>query len=247
MANIAIVPARLSSKGFPGKNRLFFSLTIDFIKSSDIFDRVIINSDDENLLLKAADMGFDYFERSKDLSGDNTSIKAVFEDMVIKTDIKEDDYLWLFYIPLLYKNIDDFIYGKKAIEKNYPDSISTFIPAKTHPYCSWKYDNNERIISKYIDNELYNRQDFPDAWENYHYVFAIRANAIEQSDNNLLSNKTEPLFLDNKKAERLIEIDTPEDLMKWKYKDQIAYEKWLNTLNDNYRKILLEIVDPEML
>ena len=245
--NIAIIPARKGSKGFPGKNILFFSMTEKFINKSGLFDRVIINTDDESLIEIAKDAQFETYSRPQYLAGNDISINSVFQDMVTHLKCNGEDYLWLFYIPLLYKNIDDFVKGKKIIDKLKPDSLSTFIPARTHPYNCWKYDKNLGVIQKYIDNQLFNRQDYEDAWENYHYVFAIKVNALEKSDNNLLSNKTEPMFLDNDTANKLVEIDTPEDLKKWKNIDQTGYMDWLNSLNDKCKKILLETIDLEMM
>ena len=46
---------------------------------------------------------------------------------------------------------------------------------------------------------------------------------------------------------KLIEIDTPEDFMKWKYNNPIAYENWFKNLNEKYKKILFKTVNEEML
>jgi len=224
--HIAVIPARLQSKGFTHKNRLFFSNTAEFICSSKLYDRVIVTTDDPILLERATACGFEIHRRPSELAGDHTSIREVFICLVQDCSVMEDDYLWLFYIPLVYKNMKDFVEAKKEVEKNRPLSVSSFIPAKTHPYNCWRYDSDLKKMMKYIDNDLFNRQNYPDAWENYHYIYCCVASAIPRLNNNMLCADTQPIFLAEETVRRLVEIDTPADLERWKYISPEDYEHW---------------------
>lgn len=227
-SHIAVIPGRKWSKGFPRKNRLFFRKTAEFIRDVGLYERVIVTSDDEVLLGLAEEHGFETLPRPPELSKDDTPIKMVFKHVVETCSIKGADYLWLFYIPLLYRNKKDYIAAKELAEKAQPESLSAFIPAKTHPFNCWRHDVQTKQLKKFIENEVFNRQDLPDAWENYHYLYCCRGESIDRLDNNLLSANTLPIFLPKETASKLVEIDTPADLETWKQlhpQDYLLWEK----------------------
>ena len=63
------------------------------------------------------------------MSGSDISIKLVFKDLIDKLNFKENYILWLFYLPIVYKNLIDFQNAKK-IEKNSVKSLCSFVPSK---------------------------------------------------------------------------------------------------------------------
>ena len=214
--NYAIIPARKGSVGFKYKNRKFFSITADFLDQIPWFDKIIVSSDDNVIEEKAKKRKYLFHKRSAELSGPKIAIKSVMENVISEMDIKDNVYLWLFYLPVLYKNNKDYEHAKKIVNETNIDSICSFVMAKTHPYSCWKYDNNEKIIKQYIENDVCRRQDLPDAWMHYHYVCAFKAGIIKELNNELLFSRTLPIFLDNETSKNLIEIDTPEDYQRWK-------------------------------
>ena len=120
------------------------------------------------------------------------------------------------FLPLLYKNKNDFDECKKIIEQKNIYSLCTFIKVKSHPFNCWKYDEKNKELSKYINNDVFRRQDLPPAWEHYHYVCCFKAGEIKKLNSELINSKTYPVFLDKDLTEKLVEIDTPEDYEKWK-------------------------------
>ena len=50
----------------------------------------------------------------------------------------------------------------------------------------------------------------------YHYVCCFRVGEITSLGEELISSYTTPMFLDDETAANLIELDTPEDLERWK-------------------------------
>ena len=50
----------------------------------------------------------------------------------------------------------------------------------------------------------------------YHYLCCLKVSELPCLNNELINEKTLPIFLSRKIAEKLIEIDTPEDYKKWK-------------------------------
>ena len=72
------------------------------------------------------------------------------------------------------------------------------------------------LVNEYIENDIYRRQDLPPAWMHYHYVCCFKVNELKNLNNELLNSKTYPIFLSKEYAKNLIEIDTPDDLKRWK-------------------------------
>ncbi|MDH5652080.1 MAG: hypothetical protein OEZ39_09505 [Gammaproteobacteria bacterium] len=213
--HIAVIPARAGSVGFPGKNRIFFDNTADFLDGIGWFDSVIVSTDDPEVIIKASARGYIPHQRPDELAGPAVSIKAVFEELISSRNIPKDTILWLFYLPVLYKSLHDFENAKVNIENKPINSLCTFIPAVTHPYTVWKYDDSTHMITKYIENDVFRRQDMPPAWMHYHYVCCFKAGEIAALDSELLNKNTHPVFLSEEQAKNLVEIDTPADLEKW--------------------------------
>ena len=99
-----------------------------------------------------------------------------------------------------------------------------FVPANSHPYNCWIYENNK--LKQYILNNVFRRQDLPDAWELYHYLCCFKISELSSLDSQLINKKTFPIFLNKKTADKLIEVDTPEAFEKWAKKSPNAFKKW---------------------
>ena len=196
--HIAVIPARAGSVGLPKKNQILFEYTAEFLKDLSWFDEVIVNSNDMVVLDKAKKRNYSTYKRSEELSCSNISIKYVFQDLIKSLKIKDDVILWLFYLPILYKNYSDFEKAKGIIEKPEIKSLCTFVPVKTHPFNTWKYDLKKRKILQFIENDVYRRQDLPSAWMHYHYFCCFKAQELNYLNNELLNSNTYPVFLSKK-------------------------------------------------
>ena len=216
MQHIAMIPARMGSQGFKFKNRKFFSYTVDFLNKISWVERIIVSTDDPALEETAKKHNYEIHKRPEMLAGPAVSIKAVFCSVINDMNIKDDDILWLVYLPLLYRNVNDFDKARTIIEKPQVRSLCSFIKAKSHPFNCWKYDEKNKVLSKYIENDVFRRQDLPAAWEHYHYICCFKAGEIDNLNSELINSKTHPVFLDRETTEKLVEIDTPEDYEKWK-------------------------------
>ena len=216
LKHIAVIPARAGSIGLPKKNQILFDNTIEFLDDLSWLDEIIVNSNDNIVLDKAKKRKYTIYERSEVLSGPNISIKSVFIDLADSLKITDNVIIWLFYLPILYKNYSDFEKAKTIIENPEVNSLCTFVPAKTHPLNTWQYDEKNKKILQYIENDIYRRQDLPPAWMHYHYVCCFKVNELKNLNNELLNSKTYPIFLSKEYAKNLIEIDTPDDLKRWK-------------------------------
>lgn len=86
---LAVIPARGGSKRIPRKNcRLFFgkpmiAWSIEAALQSDLFDHVVVSTDDEEIASIAREFGADVpFLRSPELSGDLVATRPVVNDAI---------------------------------------------------------------------------------------------------------------------------------------------------------------------
>ena len=105
--HIIVIPARMNSQGFKFKNRKFFPHTVDFLKNVEWFQRIIVSTDDPVLVEKAKKQKYEIHKRPEKLAGPAVSIKAVFSSVINDMEMKDDDIVWLNFLPLLYKNKND--------------------------------------------------------------------------------------------------------------------------------------------
>jgi len=193
--HIAFAPARKGSVGFPGKNRLFFDFTADFLGSCNIFDQVIISTDDEVIKEKSQKRNFTIHHRNAFFSGPAISLKQVAENMIEEMNIASYDYVWLIFVNVLYRNIGDFQKTKELVEKEGIMSLCSFVKAMAHPYDCWIIDENEKKLKQYIKNDFFRRQDKPKAWQHYHYLTCFKAKILPLLNHELIYEHTYPLFL----------------------------------------------------
>jgi|OM-RGC.v1.012761399 CMP-N-acetylneuraminic acid synthetase len=213
--NIAIIPARKRSVGLKHKNRVLFKNTADFLDTLEWFDEVIVSTDDQIICNYSLERNYLIHNRPDTLAGSSVPIKAVFESLVNEIPIGPNDFLWLFYLPILYKNKKDFDHSFELIMKGKINSLCSFIPAASHPFNCWKYDDQNKKLIQYIPNYVFRRQDLPPAWMLYHYICCFKAIELPVLNNELINENTYPLFLSKQKTDCLMEIDTPADYEKW--------------------------------
>lgn len=233
--HIAVIPGRASSKGLPGKNRYLFGLTVDFIRAADFFDRVIVTSDDEVLLEMARSEGFETRRRPPELASEEASIKPTIEDIVAHASVEKTDYLWLIWIPLVYKDVDDFLMAKRILDDDGPPSLYSFIPAKSHPYYCYRVDEKSGRMKRFIDNDVYRRQDLPDAWKGCPYLCAIRADAVEGVKSNLFRDDAYPILLDQRQADQIVDVDEEKDFDTWEKTHPHQFLSWHAHLPDDIK------------
>lgn len=209
----AVIPARKGSIGLPFKNRKFFNNKIEFINKFKFFKDIIVTTNDNLIIEKCKKRKITFIRRSEKLSGSRISIKSVFVDLIKKFNFSKNDYLWLFYIPLIYNSKSDIFETKKIIEKKKVKSICGFVRVKTNPYNSWIIANKK--IKKLHNNDYFRRQDLPNFYEHHHHVCAFKSDVIGKLNSELIGKCTYPFLLNNKTEKNLIELDTYEDYRKY--------------------------------
>jgi len=164
---LAIIPARGGSKGIPRKNikiiagKPLIVWTIEEAKKSKYIDRLILSSEDVEIIRVAKEWGCEVpFIRPKELAQDETpGIEPVIH--AINTLSEKYDYVCLLQptSPLRkVENIDDCI--EKCI-KNDADSCVSVTEVDKHPYWMYEIGKNEELISLFPDKSITRRQDLP--------------------------------------------------------------------------------------
>ena len=88
-------------------------------------------------------------------------------------------------------------------------------PQRTPFYC-WRFNEADQTLEQYIPNDVFRRQDLPPAWIPNHYVCCFKGGEISKLNEELINSGTIPFFLDDWTAANVTDVDTPEDLERWK-------------------------------
>ena len=104
---IAIIPARGGSKRVPRKNihpiagRPMISHVIAAAQASGLFQRIIVSSDDAEILSVSAEAGAEPYLRPEHLADDMTHVGPVVDDVVQSLELRGDSVCLLFATALL--------------------------------------------------------------------------------------------------------------------------------------------------
>ena len=109
-----------------------------------------------------------HYKRQKNAL-DNSSIKSLMLEISINFSLNKETVLWLFYLTIPERKIIDFYKLKNITQKKFLSAIS-FIPTKTHPFDCWVV---KKKLKKFIENDIYRRQDKIELFEHHHYLCAF--------------------------------------------------------------------------
>lgn len=212
---LALIPARGGSKGVPGKNILPISgkpliqWTIDAARASRYIDRLILSSDDDEIMAVAAVGGCEIpFRRDASLAGDTASSIDVVVDALERVPGYDIVVLLQPTSPLrIASDIDGAI---ERLESSGAPACVTVRAAEEHPYWTFYADEQGRL-SHYVKPPAgipMRRQDLPEAWCLNGAVYAVRTEWFLRNRSILTADTVfYPM-----PAERSIDIDTPTDV-----------------------------------
>ena len=111
--SIAIIPARQGSKRVPGKNKSLFgnktliAHAIEQAVDSNVFDRIIVTSDDNEILDIARSYNIVVLERNKLLSSDNATLLDVVRDVIEHESIPVECCIGLLLVTAPLRTVED--------------------------------------------------------------------------------------------------------------------------------------------
>ncbi|MEG9329194.1 acylneuraminate cytidylyltransferase family protein [Salinimicrobium catena] len=218
MKILGLIPARGGSKGIPGKNikplrgKPLLQYTIEAAKRSNLLYRIVLSSDDEEIMATARKLGLEApFQRPVELAGDSSSsLEAVKHALRSFLEYGEKyDAVCLLQptSPLRREGLID-----EAIEKFCSgdfDSVMTVreVPAEYNPH--WVFEEKDRGL-KIATGEteiITRRQDLPKAYHRDGGIYLTKAEVLLEQDSLYGKNIG---FVDTT-GDPYVNIDTPQD------------------------------------
>lgn len=210
---LAVIPARGGSKGLPRKNIIelggkpLIAWTVEAAKSSSLIDRVVLSSEDREIIETASALGCEIpFVRDASLATDEATGTAVLLDAIER--LPGFDYVVLLQptSPLrTAADIDDCI--RRCATTGAPVCVT--ITPLSKP-AEWLLSlNDDGTISSLIDREL------PDRRQDATSVYALNGAVFVALIEALLSSGTlygSGTIAHVMPADRSVDIDTPADL-----------------------------------
>ena len=212
---IAIIPARGGSKRIPRKNIKLFhgtpliAYSIEAALKSELFDKVIVTTDDEEIASVAKKYGAKVpFMRPKELSDDFTNTKDVIDHALEYFEERGEkyDYECTIYAtaPLLQPKY--LIEGFVALKNS--DAINAF-SCTSMPFPIWrtfKIDENQRCEMFWRENFPKRSQDLEEAYQDAGQFYWTK---LDKTSNEIMFSKDSiPIILPRHLVQ---DIDTLED------------------------------------
>lgn len=223
---LAIIPARGGSKGVPRKNvrilagKNLIAWTIEEAKKSKYIDRIILSSEDEEIIKIAKEFGCEVpFVRPTKLALDDTP--GIAPLLHALGEVTGYDYVISLQptSPLrIAEDIDACI--EKMIAMNSPACVSVTEPANS-PYWMYTVNDKEKIVPLIEQDELtVRRQDLPVVYALNGAVYVAEVNWLKQSKS-FLTAETVAFIMPNNRS---YDIDTEEDFLWCEWLAGKSYE-----------------------
>lgn len=210
---LALIPARGGSKGVPRKNvrmlggKPLIAWTIEAAIQSKYIDRVMLSSEDEEIIEVAKKWGCDVpFVRPKELAQDDTPSMEVILHAIEQ--VKGYDYIVLLQPTSPFRTTEDI---DKCIEKcveNNQESCVSIVEVSQNPY--WMYnrmDNGKIVPLLKNEKDVYRRQDLPKVFILNGAIYISKIDWLQKTKN-LLDNNTIGYEMN---LENSLDIDVPLD------------------------------------
>lgn len=225
---LALIPARGGSKGIPHKNIRSFAgypliaWSIAAAKRSSLVTRVIVSTDDEEIMTVAQEWGAETpFLRPSKLAQDHTTDLPVFEH-ALKWLEDMEGYRPEVVVqlrptsPIRPKTmVDDAI--RILLNHEDADCVRGVVPAGQNPFKMWRFNGEGKPLNPLLEveglPEPYNapRQILPPVYWQTGHIDAIRVSTITRKKS-LTGNVIYPLVIDPKYT---VDIDTLADWTKY--------------------------------
>jgi pseudaminic acid cytidylyltransferase len=230
---IAIIPARGGSKRIPRKNvRSFFGVpilthTISEIKNTELFSRIIVSTDDQEISEIAKSAGAEVMIRKPELADDFATTVDVVAASILELQgngILEEEVCCIYPVtPKLNKE-----YLKKAFLMLHSEKLDYVFTAKrfeSSPWRALKINEEGKSEMHYPENLNTRTQDLPELYHDAALFYMGTARAWSQEKSILNGNSK---FIEVGKYESL-DVDNEED---WDMMINI-YQKTLNPERSN--------------
>lgn len=221
---VAIIPARGGSKRIPRKNiknfhgKPLIAYSIEVAIKSNLFEKVIVTTDDEEIANIAQQYGAIVHNRPKHLADDYSATQPVIEDVLesLKSNGEDFDYYCTIYAtaPLLKER-----YLKEGYEKlKNSDAVNAFsVTSMPFPIQrTFKITDNERCEMFWPEHALTRSQDLEEAYQDAGQFYWTNLN--KTSDKFMFGQDSVPIVIPRYLVQ---DIDTLEDWERAEYMYQL--------------------------
>ncbi len=182
---LEVIPARGGSKGVPGKNireiggKLLISWTIDAAKSACCVDRVILTSDDADIIRVAKECGWEVpFVRAARLAQDDTTTIEVVLDALERC----PGYDWVFLLqptsPL--RSADDIDEAAECCLRHDAPACISVCRAQKSPYWMYTMHADGQLEPLLPNFQFTQRQDLPPVYLCNGAIYLARTEWLRQ-------------------------------------------------------------------
>lgn len=228
MKILGLIPARGGSKGIPGKNikplggKPLLQYTIEAAKRSNLLSRIILSSDNEEIIATAKKLGLEApFQRPMELADDSTSSLAVIIHALKYMEEQGEYYdaVCLLQPTTPFRRnglIDEAI--EKFIEGNFDSLISVReLPEEFNPH--WVFEPSEKGLKIATGEEeiISRRQDLPKAFHRDGAIYLTKKTVLLEQKSLFGKNIG---FIDTS-GQPYVNIDAPED---WEKAEALIHE-----------------------
>lgn len=212
---LCIIPVRAGSKRFPKKNlsllngKSLLARTIEMVIDSNIFDQILITTDDPDANIIAKQYPITIQQRPDDLAGDTIRVLDVVKHLLLMDDYQSTEEIAVIFVTSPLRIVEDLINAYNIFQKGY-DSLLSVTKYSEPPQFALKIHHSN--IVPYISYDYFWKHTQKNRLENLYYPnFSIqmcRRNVIFKHNGFLGMNcgYVEIPF------ERSVDIDTPMDL-----------------------------------
>jgi CMP-N,N'-diacetyllegionaminic acid synthase len=216
---LAVIPARGGSKGVPGKNilriagRPLLQWTVDAARASRHVDRLVLSSDDDDIIAAATALGCEVpFRRAAALATDSATSVDVLVDALER--LPGHEFVVLLQPTSPLRNASDIDTALELmVERRAPACVS-LRAAGDHPYWTFRLEPSGTLtrFAEPPGGMPARRQDLPPAWCLNGAVYAARSEWFLR-EKRFLSEQTLGFQMP---AERSLDIDTWDDVALFK-------------------------------
>ncbi len=223
MANptfLAIIPARGGSKGLLKKNiietagRPLISWTIDAAVHSKYLSRIIVSSDDPEILEIAQSNGAETFQRPNNLALDETPMQPVVHHVINKLKVKDEKYdnIVLLQPTSPARNTQDIDQAISLLLKHQATSLISVYEPLHSPFKAFMTDEQGHLKG-IINNQMpfQCRQNLPKAYMPNGAIHIISTNEFKKY-NSFHTDKCIPFVMPRNRS---MDIDSSQDLSKF--------------------------------
>jgi len=209
---VAIVPARGGSKSVPRKNlrplggKPLIAWSIEVALAVPEVDRVVVSSDDPEILDAARALGAETYARPAHLATDTSLVLDAVRDLLAR--LAEEG--WAPDVGVLleptcpFRSADDVRACLRRLEDPAVDSVATFVPARLNPYRAWRMEGDRPTTFLESVDPWQPRQSLPPAYQLSGGVYAFRVDRLPASGPAVLFGNAAAVIVP---PERSVDID----------------------------------------